>query len=35
MFGLIVFAVVVLVLIAMAGLPYPQSWRRRWGNYAR
>jgi hypothetical protein len=35
MFGLIVFAVVVLVLIAMAGLPYPQSWHGRWGNYDR
>jgi hypothetical protein len=32
MFGLLVFAAVVTFLIALAGLPYPQSWKQRWGN---
>jgi Tfp pilus assembly major pilin PilA len=35
MFGLIVFASVVLVLAAIAGPPYPQSWQSRWGNSDR
>jgi hypothetical protein len=35
MFGLIVFASVVLVLVAIAGPPYPQSWHGRWGNSDR
>jgi hypothetical protein len=35
MFGLIVFALVILVLAAIAGPPYPQSWQSRWGNYDR
>jgi hypothetical protein len=35
MFGLIAFLAVVVVLIAMTGLPYPQSWHSRWGNSDR
>jgi hypothetical protein len=35
MFGLIAFIAVVVVLIAMAGFPYPQSWYGRWGNSDR
>jgi hypothetical protein len=30
MFGLIVFAAVVVLMIAALGLPYPQSWASRW-----
>jgi hypothetical protein len=32
MFALITFAVVLLVLIAGLGLPYPQTWHGRWGS---
>jgi hypothetical protein len=32
MFALIAFGVVLLVLIAGLGLPYPQTWHRRWSN---
>ena len=32
MFGLFVFAAVVFLLVALAGQPYPQSWKQRWGN---
>lgn len=35
MFGLIVFFAVVVVLIAAAGQPYPQSWYSRWGSSDR
>jgi hypothetical protein len=35
MFGLIVFFAVVVLLIAAAGQPYPQSWYSRWGNSDR
>ncbi|MDF2827949.1 MAG: hypothetical protein K0R01_1232 [Mycobacterium sp.] len=35
MVGLIVFAVLVLALIALVGLPYPQSWHSRWGSSDR
>jgi hypothetical protein len=35
MFGLIVFAAVVVALIAMLGLPYQQSWYSRWGKWDR
>ena len=30
MFGLIVFALIVMLMIAAFGLPYPQSWANRW-----
>ena len=32
MFALIAFGVVLLVLAAGIGLPYPQTWHSRWGN---
>ena len=32
MLGLISFGVLVLVLIASVGLPYPQTWHGRWGS---
>ena len=32
MFALIAFGTLVLVLIATLGLPYPQTWRARWGD---
>lgn len=32
MFALIAFGVVLLLLIAVLGLPYPQTWHGRWGN---
>jgi hypothetical protein len=32
MFALIAFGTLVLVLIAVLGLPYPQTWHGRWGN---
>lgn len=32
MFGLIVFAAIVVALVAMLGLPYGQSWHSRWGS---
>ncbi|MBE1548654.1 hypothetical protein GGC64_002678 [Mycobacterium sp. OAS707] len=32
MFALIAFGVLVLLLIAGLGLPYPQTWHGRWGN---
>jgi hypothetical protein len=35
MSSLIVFGVVLLLLIAAVGLPYPQSWYGRWGDYDR
>jgi hypothetical protein len=35
MTALIAFVAVVVLLIAMAGLPYPQTWYQRWGNYDR
>jgi hypothetical protein len=35
MFEFIAFVAIVLGLIAMLGLPYPQSWQGRWGNYDR
>jgi hypothetical protein len=35
MFGLLVFAGVVIGLIAVTGRPYPQSWHGRWGNHDR
>lgn len=31
MFALIVLCAAVLVLVAVAGQPYPQSWYQRWG----
>jgi hypothetical protein len=31
-FALIAFGVVLLVLAAGVGLPYPQTWHSRWGN---
>lgn len=34
MFALIAFGVLLLVLIAGLGLPYPQTWHGRWGNDA-
>lgn len=30
MFGLIVFAAIVILIIAAFGLPYGQSWANRW-----
>jgi len=35
MFALITFGVVILLLAAGLGLPYPQTWHGRWGNYYR
>lgn len=35
MIGLIAFAAVVVLLLAVLGLPYRQSWYGRWGNYDR
>ncbi len=35
MLALIAFAAVVVVLLAILGLPYGQSWYGRWGNYDR
>jgi hypothetical protein len=35
MLGLIAFAAVVLVLLAMLGPPYRESWYGRWGNSDR
>lgn len=35
MFGLIAFFVIVALLVAALGMPYPQSWYGRWGNYDR
>lgn len=32
MFGLIAFGVLILLLIAALGLPYPQTWHGRWGS---
>ncbi len=32
MVGLVAFAAVVLVLLAILGLPYDQSWYGRWGG---
>ena len=35
MFALIALGATLLVLIAVVGLPYPQTWQRRWGNSDR
>jgi hypothetical protein len=35
MFGLLAFAAVIFVLLAVLGLPYQQSWYGRWGNSDR
>jgi hypothetical protein len=35
MVALIAFGVGLLLLIALVGLPYPQTWYQRWGNYDR
>ena len=35
MFGLFAFATLVLVMLAVLGLPYRESWHGRWGNYDR
>ena len=35
MFALIAFFAVVVLLVVMLGLPYPQSWYGRWGNSDR
>jgi hypothetical protein len=35
MFELIACGAVVLLLVAGLGLPYPQTWRGRWGNSDR
>jgi hypothetical protein len=35
MFGLIVFAAVVVGLVAMLGSPYQQTWYGRWGKSDR
>jgi hypothetical protein len=32
MFALIAFGAFLLVLVAVAGLPYPQTWHGRWGS---
>jgi hypothetical protein len=32
MFALIAFGTLPLVLIAVLGLPYPQTWHGRWGS---
>jgi len=32
MFGLLVFAAILAFLIALAGPPYPRTWKQRWGN---
>jgi hypothetical protein len=35
MFGLLAFAAVIVLLVALAGAPYPQSWAHRWGISGR
>ena len=35
MFGLLAFAAVIVLPIALAGTPYPQSWAQRWGTSDR
>ena len=35
MVGLVAFTALVLVLLAILGLPYDQSWYGRWGNSDR
>lgn len=35
MLGLLAFAAVMVLLIALAGLPYPQTWAQRWGTSDR
>ncbi len=35
MFGLLAFAAVIVLLVALAGAPYPQSWAQRWGTSDR
>jgi hypothetical protein len=35
MLALIAFFAVVVLLVVMLGLPYPQSWYGRWGNSDR
>jgi hypothetical protein len=32
MLGLIVFAAIVVLMVAALGLPYGQSWANRWGG---
>jgi hypothetical protein len=33
MFALIAFGVVLLIMAAVLGLPYPKTWHGRWGNH--
>jgi hypothetical protein len=35
MLGLVAFAALVVLLLAILGLPYRDSWYGRWGNYDR
>jgi hypothetical protein len=35
MSGLVAFAALVVVMLAVLGLPYRQTWHGRWGNYDR
>ena len=35
MFGLIAFAAIVVLLLAILGLPYQDTWAGRWGNSDR
>lgn len=35
MFGLLAFVALVILLIAMLGLPYRDTWHARWGNSDR
>jgi hypothetical protein len=32
MFALLALGALLLVLVAVLGLPYPQTWHGRWGN---
>ena len=35
MFGLLAFAALIALMLAVLGRPYPKSWYGRWGNYDR
>ena len=35
MFGLVAFAALVVLLLAVLGLPYRDTWHGRWGNDER
>ena len=35
MFGLVAIATVIVLLVALTGAPYPQTWAQRWGTCDR